>query len=214
MKNIVLYILSRIFLFLSKVYTCSFSKRMERWRNIVYTLWIRNFIGELGENVIIMKPCKLEGGGSENISIGDKTCFHEHCILGCWKKYHKQSFSPSISIGNDCNIGQYTQITACNRITIGNGLLTGKFVLISDNSHGGLSAEEALIPPNKRLLKSKGEVVIGNNVWIGDKATVLSGVSIGDNVIVAANSVVTKSVPSNCIIAGAPAKIVKILKDE
>lgn len=214
MKELFLIVLRYFVVLLSFIYSYSLSLRLIKYKNKLYSLWIRNFLGKLGEDVIIMKPCKLEGGGSKNISIGDKTCIHEHCILGCWKKYHEQCFSPSISIGNDCNIGQYTQITACNRITIGNGLLTGKFVLISDNSHGGLSLEEALIPPNKRLLKSKGEVIIGNSVWIGDKATVLSGVSIGDNVIVAANSVVTKSVPSNCIIAGAPAKIVKFLKDE
>ena len=63
----------------------------------------------------------------------------------------------------------------------------------------------------KYTTQSKGEVEIGNNVWIGDKATILAGVVIGDNVIVAANSVVTKSVPSNTIVAGSPAKIIKQL---
>ena len=187
---------------------------IKRIIDAIYSLWVQNFLGSVGNKVQINRPCRLEGGGNSQISIGDRTVIDSFCILGCWKKYHDQNFFPSIIIGSDCRIGQYTQITACNRITIGSGLLTGRFVLISDNSHGGLSKEEALIPPNKRLLKTKGEIMIGNNVWIGDKATVLSGVSIGDNVIVAANSVVTKSVPSNCIIAGAPAKIVKILKDE
>ena len=55
---------------------------------------------------------------------------------------------------------------------------------------------------------SKGEVVIGNNVWIGDKATILAGVTVGDNVIVGANSVVTKDIPSNTMVAGVPARII------
>ena len=52
-------------------------------------------------------------------------------------------------------------------------------------------------------------VKIGKNVWIGQKSRICKGVEIGDNSIVAANSVVTKSVPANCIVAGNPAKIVK-----
>lgn len=198
----------------SALYPYKLYARFCRIVNRIHSIWISHAIGQVGRDVTIERPCKLEGGGASNIMIGDRTHIHSYCILGCWVKYWDQTFSPSIKIGDDCNIGQYTQITACNKITIGNGLLTGRFVLISDNSHGGLSKEEALIPPIKRQLKSKGEIVIGNNVWIGDKATILSGVNIGDNVIIAANSVVTKSVPSNCIIAGAPAKIVKILKDE
>jgi acetyltransferase-like isoleucine patch superfamily enzyme len=77
-----------------------------------------------------------------------------------------------------------------------------------------LSWGEASIPPVKRTLKSKGEVKIGNNVWIGDKATILGGVTIGDNVIIGANSVVTHDVPSNCVAAGNPAKIIKKICQE
>ena len=121
------------------------------------------------------------------------------------------NFSPSIIIGDDCLIGEYNHITACNKITIGDGLLTGRYVYIGDNSHGELSWEFASVPPLQRPLISKGEVIIGKNVWIGDKATVLSGVQIGNNVIVAANSVVTKDVPSNTIVAGVPAIVVKQL---
>jgi acetyltransferase-like isoleucine patch superfamily enzyme len=60
-------------------------------------------------------------------------------------------------------------------------------------------------------LKSKGEVIIGNNVWLGDKVAVLGGVHIGNNVIVAANAVVTKDLPDNCMAAGVPAQIIKKL---
>lgn len=195
----------------SYIYTYNMSYRLRGYRNTLYTLWIRNFIGKVGKGVSIHYPCLIQGGGQKNISIGDNTCFQGHNVLGCWVKYFGQSFSPSITIGLECNIGEYTQITAINKIVIGDGLLTGRFVYIGDNAHGGLSVEEASIPPVKRRLTSKGEIVIGNNVWIGDKVTVLGGVTIGDNVIVGANSVVTKNIPSNCIVAGAPAKILKSL---
>lgn len=215
-KRTLAYLIRRI----SFVYTYSLSLRLKRYRNTLYTMWIRNFLGKLGEKSSIHYPCSLQGGGSSRISIGSNTCIHSHCILGCWKKYivhnvdgtqFEQQFEPEIIIGNNCSIGEYTHITAIKKITIGDGLLTGRFVYIGDNAHGGLSLEEADIRPSKRNLRSKGEIVIGNNVWIGDKATILSGVTIGNNTIIGANSVVTHDVPANCIVAGAPDKVINKL---
>lgn len=195
---------------ISYLYPYKLHQKLQSKRDALYTLWIRNFLGHVGEHSRICRPCSLQGGGQKNISIGDYTTIQGTSILGCWTKYGSQEFpNASISIGNYCSIGEYNHITACNKISIGDGLLTGRYVIISDNSHGGLSEEEAQIAPANRDLKSKGEVVIGNNVWIGEKATILSGVRIGDNVIIAANAVVTSDIPANCMAAGVPAKVVK-----
>lgn len=195
--------------FVSKIYPYSLSQRLVGYRNIMYTFWMRNFLAGMGENSYIAYPCSLQGGGQKRISIGHHTVIQSHGILGCWMKYGDQSFTPSITIGDNCSIGGYNHITACNKITIGNGLLTGHYVYIGDNAHGGLSIEEANIPPVCRQLISKGEVVIGKNVWIGDKVTILGSVTIGDNVIIGANSVVTHDIPSNCMAAGIPAKVLR-----
>lgn len=208
-KRVLKCFLSCFVCLFSYLYSQSLQLKWRRLINIVYTYWISKRIN-LGEGCTIVYPCKIEGGGGSHIFVSDKTIIHSHCVLGAWTKYKTgQFFNSQIRIGNNCNIGDYTQITAINKIIIGNGLLTGKFVLISDNSHGGLSAEESVIPPQDRSLQSKGEVVIGDNVWIGDKASILSGVHIGDNVIIAANAVVTKDIPSNSVAAGMPAKVVK-----
>lgn len=220
MKKLAKRTITFLIRWISFVYTYSLSLRLKRYRNTLYTMWIRNFLGKVGEKSSIHYPCKLEGGGSSHISIGSNSCIHSHCILGCWVSYKthnaegklfEQNFAPEIIIGNNCAIGEYTQITAINKITIGDGLLTGRYVYIGDNAHGRLSFEEANIRPAKRELISKGEVRIGNNVWIGDKATILGGVTIGDNVIIGANSVVTHDIPSNCVAAGVPVKVLKML---
>ncbi|MDR2406844.1 MAG: sugar O-acetyltransferase, partial [Bacteroidales bacterium] len=59
-----------------------------------------------------------------------------------------------------------------------------------------------------------GSVVIEDNVWIGDKVTILPGVHIGYGSIIGANAVVTKDVPANCVVGGNPAKIIKVIKNE
>lgn len=192
----------------SKVYPYSLSERLRGYRDILYTMWIRHFIGHVGKHAIISYPCKFQAG-SKKIVVGEGTIIYANCIIECWDRYIDQLFSPTLKIGSNCRIGEYTHITAINNIEIGDGLLTGRFVIITDHSHGDLSVDSANIPPAIRRLKSKGGIKIGENVWLGDKVSVLAGVHIGDNVIVGANSVVTKNVPNNCIVAGIPAKIIK-----
>lgn len=60
----------------------------------------------------------------------------------------------------------------------------------------------------------KGPVKIGDNVWIGDRATILSGVTIGEGAIIAANAVLTHDVPAYTVVGGVPAKVIKFLKNE
>lgn len=202
-------IIFRVFSFL---YPYNLHERLNGYKNTLYTLWIKNFLGCIGGHSRICYPCSLQGNGQKNIKLGDYTTIQGFSILGCWVKYGNQQFpKATITIGNNCCIGEYNHITACNKITIGDGLLTGRYVIISDNSHGGFSEVEASVAPINRELKSKGEVVIGKNVWLGDKVAVLAGVHIGNNVTVAANAVVTKDVPDNCVVAGVPAQVVKQL---
>ncbi len=192
------------------IYPYKIHKLFQSALNILHTLWIRNRLGYLGEHSKICYKCRISGGAEKNIIINDYVIFERYSIIECFKHYGKQSFhNAKISIGNHCNIGEYNHITAINGITIGDGVLTGRFVLISDNSHGNSCGCQSNIRPAMRNLESKGEIVIGNNVWLGDKVTVLSGVHIGNNVIIGANSVVTKNIPSNCIAVGSPAKIIK-----
>lgn len=88
-------------------------------------------------------------------------------------------------------------------------MLTGRYVYISDNNYGKTDYESLCQQPTERKLDIKGPVMIGDNVWIGDKASILSGVTIGKGAIVACNAVVTKDVPPYSVVAGVPAKVIK-----
>lgn len=89
-----------------------------------------------------------------------------------------------ISVGDNSMFGPFNHITCSCHISIGSNVRTGSYVLISDNSHGNPSDNEAkLLHPNDRPLFSKGPITIGDNVWIGDKVAVLAGVTIGKGAI-------------------------------
>ena len=68
---------------------------------------------------------------------------------------------------------------------------------------------ERRIRPSERPLYSKGAIHIGRNVWVGRNVCIMPGVVLGNNVVVGANSVVTHDVPDNCVVAGAPARIIR-----
>lgn len=144
--------------------------------------------------------------GTKYITIGESTKFHDYIYLTVWGV---PTADVVISIGSGCNFGAFNHITAINHVEIGDNCLTGKWVTISDNNHGTTDRCDLELPPLLRKVTSKGPVVIGRNVWIGEKATILAGVTIGDGAVIAANSVVTKDVPPYSVVAGMPAKIVK-----
>ena len=73
----------------------------------------------------------------------------------------------------------------------------------------GKSGNE-IIYENSKTRTKNGNVFIGNNCWIGVNVLIIEGVSVGSNVVIGGNSVVTKNIPSNCVVAGATAKIIKI----
>ena len=117
----------------------------------------------------------------------------------------------TLFIGDNCEFGDMTHIVAYDNVKIGNNVLIASKCFISDTNHGnyiGDNQDAPNTPPNDRKLFTQ-EVVIGNNVWIGENVVVLAGSQIGDGCIIGANSVVKGVFESNVIIAGAPARAVK-----
>ena len=146
--------------------------------------------------------------GAKWIFIGNDCDIDKGARITAWNK-NNDGNRPVIKIGNCCRIGAYIHITAVNGVTIGDNLLTGTNVLITDNAHGNSDKESMDIHPSLRPVVSKGKVHIGNNVWIGNNACIMPGVNVGDGAIIGANSVVTKDVPAYAVAVGIPAKVVK-----
>lgn len=179
---------------------------------IVYSFFVSYGFKKMGAKTII-RPYTDLIVGKEYIEIGNGCKIGKHVQLTAWDEHNSTHFNPSIVIGNNCQFGGYNHITAINSIEIGNGVLTGKCVTITDNSHGKPGDEcDCELSPIVRTVYSKGPVVIGDNVWIGDKATILPNVRIGEGCIIGANSVVTKDIPPYCIVGGNPARIIRQIK--
>ena len=143
---------------------------------------------------------------------------HVSCYAGC---------SFSVGENGQCTIGDFTLlngalIMADEKIEIGSYCLVSWNVGIADSDFHPLEPAQRLVdaqalapyfkdrPPRPKLRTAP--VKIANNVWIGMNAVILKGVTIGENCVVAAGSVVTKSVPPNTVVAGNPAIIVKAFK--
>lgn len=187
-----------------------FETRLKMISTKIRTKYKSSGIPTKGHGLIIRKDAKVIN--PENMHLGSNVIIGDRVTISTWYQYNEERKTyPKLIIGDNCRFGDDTHITAANRIEIGENLLTGKKVLISDNSHGIIKLEELGIPPIDRPIYSKGGIKIGKNVWIGENAAILAGVEIGDGAIIAANAVVTKNVPSNSIVGGNPASVIKFI---
>lgn len=176
----------------------------------LYILLCRNYYKifyslTLGENSVIHRPKKLEGG--KDIRIGKNSFIGSDSWLATFPVYHGVHYTPEIVIEDNVSIGRYANITAINQIIIKKGCLISEFFYTSDHTHG---YDPSLgIYPAEQPLFSKGKVVIGSGCFIGFRVCVMPGVSIGKGCVIGSNSVVTKDLPDYSMAVGVPAKVIK-----
>lgn len=155
--------------------------------------------------------------GMKNISLGTDFFAIEGLWLEAVVYYRDQNFSPQISIGDQVSLSKDVHITCIDRITIGNRVLFGSKIYLSDHNHGVYSGKSQSPPdmaPAERILAPGGPVTIEDDVWIGDNVVIVGPSCIGRGAIVAANSVVRGDVPPAAVVAGAPARIIKRFNSE
>jgi acetyltransferase-like isoleucine patch superfamily enzyme len=152
-------------------------------------------------------PRKIKG--NKGIFIGDRTFIDSHSWIEAIQEYGDKKYLPLIKIGNDVQIGRYVTITSIDEISIGNGCLFSEYVYISDHAHDVCT--KGHMPLVKMPLIKKGKVRIGAQCFFGFRSIIMPGVTLGDRCIVGAGAVVTKSFPSNSVLAGVPAKILRTI---
>jgi len=140
-----------------------------------------------------------------NISVGDYatliTAPDKRIDLSTWET---DKINGEIDLGKYILISPGTSIRSAKKIIIGESTMIASDVTITDSDWHGIYDRTDYVATPK-------EVVIEDNVWIGDSAIICKGVTIGKNSIIGAGAVVTKDVPKNCVFAGNPAKLVKSL---
>lgn len=122
-----------------------------------------------------------------------------------YKGYDLQIIGGQLSIGSNNFFNKHVKIVCLNSITIGNKCIIADLVHIYDHDH----SYKDITKPMKEQEYVTMPIIIGNNVWIGAKATILKGVTIGDGAIIAAGAVVVTNVPANTIVGGVPARMIK-----
>ena len=149
--------------------------------------------------------------GTEYMNIGAGFFARPCTRIECISKYNGCDYAPKLIIGRNVYFHNNCHVGCINKIQIGDEVLVGSNVLITDHSHGVMSDTDKDVPWRLRELDSKGPVVIGSNVWICENVCILPNVTIGEGSVIAANSVVTHDIPPYSMAAGNPAKVIKSL---
>lgn len=169
-------------------YGCDISNK----RNIIF-----------GNNVTIEHCTRLDGYASQPVVLGDNVKIGAYSYLTCTS--HMSKYGIGLKMGSNSAIGDFTHFGASGGIEIGNDVIMGAYISFHSENHN-FSDPTRLI--REQGVTSKG-IKLGNNIWVGAKATFLDGCEVGDNCVVAAGAVVSGTFPANCIIGGVPAKIIR-----
>ena len=154
----------------------------------------------------IITPVLCEGRG--RIVVGEGVSFGFQADQDFWTTYvflNPRTPESEIAIGDRCQIcNHFTVVVEGPGVEIGSDVLIGSHVSIYDSDFHEIA-------PDKRVggCPKMAKVTIGDNVWIGDRVTILKGSRIGKNSVIAAGAVVSGEFPDNVIIGGVPAKIIR-----
>jgi len=150
--------------------------------------------------------------GSKLIDFGANLTTGRHCRIDALTT-PAITLSPAKTIvfGRNVQIGDRVHIAAAEKVIFGDDCLIASNVYVSDHDHGETDSASMLLSPSSRKLLAS-PVKIGNSCWIGQNVCILKGVTLGENCIVAAGAVVTRSFPAYSVIAGVPARLLKTVQ--
>jgi acetyltransferase-like isoleucine patch superfamily enzyme len=187
---------------------------IKRWQTLFNRWYVARFIApqfdSLGRDLQVAHPRQLVIFGS-NIHVGrfaQLIAAPDNCIrLTTWPGKKNRTRGGSISIGDYCLVSPGVRISSEKSIRIGNNAMLAANVYISDSDWHG-------IYNRIRPFRCAKPVVIADNVWLGERVIVNKGVTIGENSVVGAGSVVTRDIPPNSVAAGNPARVIKMINPQ
>ena len=162
---------------------------------------------------LVRRPIYIRG--RNHISIGSNFT----CGVGLRLDAFPEQFNKNkicLEIGNDVEVNDYVHIAVVQSVKIGNHVLIGSKVFISDHTHGRYKSDAQSNPeqpPALRFLDAV-PVVIEDNVWIGESVCILPGVTIGRGAVIGALSVINKDIPPHSIAVGSPAVVIRAYSRE
>jgi acetyltransferase-like isoleucine patch superfamily enzyme len=150
---------------------------------------------------------KISRPRSSRISLGNSVSLKEYAWLSVATE--DPTGEPTIVLGDNCHIGFGSIISAKNRIYLERDVLVGQVAVIVDHNH---AYEDVTVPVIDQGITEGGTIRIGQGTWIGHGASIIcprGELTIGRNCVIAANSMVMRSIPDYSVVAGHPATIIR-----
>lgn len=158
-----------------------------------------------GKNLNIERGCYIDALSKNGLTVGDNVSFGYRTCLRISGSMGR--IGNGITIGNNVGLGTHGYYgCGVGSLTIGDDCIFGNYVSIHPENH---NYNDLNVPIRLQGVSSSCGVIIGDNCWIGAKATILDGTRLGNGCIVAAGAVVKGEFPDNAVIGGVPAKILK-----
>ena len=170
-------------------------------RDVVLSSYKWNF-KKFGKNSTLYSPRCIRG--KKYISIGNNTTILNDVRMQVYNDITKKA--SNIIIGNNCYIGYNNSFLAGGNIIVEDGVLLASNILITSENHS-IDPESSVYYMNQSLLCN--DIRICEGTWIGERACILPGVTIGKKCVIGAGSIVTKSIPDFSIAIGSPARVIK-----
>lgn len=175
----------------------------DRLRTRLFTWLLAGQFKEFGRSSRISPPFRFRG--LHQMVFGEGVRIHENCWLQTVGDADGNA-APKLVIQSHTGIGMGAQISAARQIVLGEYVLLGRNVFISDHSHAFRDPD---IPIVQQGIDGIAPVSVGAHTWLGHNAVVLAGVTIGRHCVIGANSVVKTSIPDYSVAVGAPARVVR-----
>lgn len=169
----------------------------------------------IGRNVVLRHPAKIylrdnvtidentlldgRGSGDEGVFIDDNVIINRNCMI--------QAKAGAIKIGKRTTIGSNSVLISMSGLELGEAVMIAGGCYLSAGAYNVDDSDSAIMDQGAY---SKGPIIIADNCWIGTSAVILDGVTIGKGAIIGAGAVVTKDVPAGAIVAGVPAKVIRM----